>query len=1046
MASGEQQHPQGSGEATGGNAGRKPPSSRSPGFADQPTLAPGEFPAAAATGSQTPPPAARPDTPPPPAHDSGTGRPGSWAARSPQQRPVTDSWDRPPPGSSGALGSDPDRGEAATIAPWQSSFGGQRITAGKNIGPYPIERELGRGGMGVVYLAKDTRLNRRVAIKVLPDVFAQHPERAARFRREAQLLASLNHPNIAGIYGLEEHEGHHYIVMEFVPGDTLSERLANGPLSVDDAVHVCAQIAEGLEAAHERGVIHRDLKPGNVKITPDGLVKVLDFGLAKSSHDSGTVGGSEALQTGSLENTQEGVILGTAAYMSPEQARGRTLDKRTDVWSFGCVLYETLCGAPPFRADTISDTIALILRSEPDWSALPVDTPGRVREVLRKCLQKDPKRRLRDLGDARIELHDAYGALSGSHVDVPSEVRAIQVEEAQASPWLAQLPWIVAGVALALAATLLAVVLKGGPTGQATSAISAPLARFALAPPVQGKYDAPDGAGAVAISPDGSLLVFRARDAAGARLYLRRLDSVDAEPIADTDDGRMPFFAPDGSSVGFFTPGRLRRVGLTGAQRFVQDVASVSDDVAGAAWVSDNEIIFAAVGSSTPGLFRVPASGGSPSPLTVPDRARGEVAHVWPHVLPGGKSIVYAALTGEGQPGATIYALALNEGAQPVRVLEGYTAPRYTDGYLLCARGDSLYAVKFDADRLAVAGAPVFVNQRILSSSGRASGEFAVSRGGTLALIPGSLAQASNTLVRVPIDRAAGEAKDVLTSELVQASPRFDPRDPSRIVFASGQDGGVWAYSPAAPEPQPLVRNPLLGRPVALTFKPDGSAVTATLSVGNKWAFTTIPMDGAAQPREEYSTDRPIAASSWRPSQSSELVAVETQAATGRDIVRIASGQRTALLATPADEHSPVFSPDGRWLLYVSNESGTPRVYLRGYPDERTVVDVSQGYGEEPLWNGAAWSEASAEVLYRDRDTIKRVHVLFENGHPLVGVADTVYRGVHRAGADGVPAWDVAPDGRSIVAIRDGRADASADALHIVLGFHREIERLLAPN
>ena len=1025
---------------------RKPPSSRSPGFADQPTLAPGEFPAAA-TGSQTPPPATtKPPTTPSPAHESGAARRGSWAAPGSELRSVTDSWDRPPPGSSGALGSDPDKGEAATIAPWQSSFGGRRITPGKHVGSYPIERELGRGGMGVVYLAKDTRLNRRVAIKVLPDVFAQHPERAARFRREAQLLASLNHPNIAGIYGLEEHEGHHYIVMEFVPGDTLSERLANGPLGVDDAIHIGAQIAEGLEAAHERGVIHRDLKPGNVKITPEGLVKVLDFGLAKSSHEGSTAGDSEALQNGPLENTQEGVILGTAAYMSPEQARGRTLDKRTDVWSFGCVLYEMLVGSPPFRADTISDTIALILRSEPDWAALPGDTPAKVREVLRKCLQKDPKRRLRDLGDARIELQDVFGALSGSNVGVADEERAIPADNDGPYPWLTQLPWILAALALALAATLLAIVLKGGPSLSPDASANIPLARFSLAPPPNGTYDAPDGAGAIALSPDGSLFVYRARDDRGTRLYLRRLDSVDAEPIHDTDDARMPFFAPDGSSIGFFVPGRLRRVGLGGGQRFVQDVASVSQDVAGAAWVSDDEIVFAAVGTSTPGLFRVPASGGSPVPLTAPDRSRGEVAHVWPHVLPGGKAIVYAALTGEGQQGATVYALALNDGAEPVKLLEGYTAPRYTDGYLLCARGDSLYAVRFDADRLAVSGVPVFVNQRILSSAERASGEFAVSRGGTLALIPGSLAQAANTLVRAPIDRASGEPSDLLASELVQSSPRFDPRDPSRIVFASGRDGGVWMHSPGAAEPQPLVRNPLLGRSVALAFKPDGSGVTVTLSAGNKWAFTTIPVDGSAPPREEYSTDRPIVASSWRPSPTSELVAVESSADTGRDVVRIADGQRTPIVATPADEHSPVFSPDGRWLLYVSNQSGTPRVYLRGYPDERVEIDVSRGRGEEPLWNRAAWSETAAEILYRDRETIKRVHVLFENGRPLVGVADTVYRGVHRAGADGVPAWDLAPDGRSIVVIRDGHAEAASDALHVVLGFRREIERLLATN
>ncbi|HRQ72972.1 MAG TPA: hypothetical protein PLU35_08090 [Phycisphaerales bacterium] len=382
----------------------------------------------------------------------------------------------------------------------------------------------------------------------------------------------------------------------------------------------------------------------------------------------------------------------------------------------------------------------------------------------------------------------------------------------------------------------------------------------------------------------------------------------------------------------------------------------------------------------------------------------------------------------------------------PVRLLEGYTAPRYSDGYLMCVRGDSLYAVRFDPDRLAVSGTPVFVNQRMLSSASRASGEFAVSRDGTLALIPGSLAQSANTLLRVPIDRSGADPVELLTSDRVQSSPRFDPGNPSRIVFASGREGGVWAFTPGDAEPRQLIRNPLLGRPIALAVKPDGSGITATLSAGSKWGISTIPMDGSLSPREEYSTDRPIVASSWRPGPTSEMVAVETSADTGRDVVRIAAGQRSPIVATAADEHSPVFSPDGRWLLYVSNQSGTPRVYLRGYPDERTVVDLSQGHGEEPLWNTAAWSETSAEVFFRDRETIKRVHILFENARPLAGAPDTVYRGTFRAGTDGVPAWDLAPDGRSIVVIREGHANAVSDSLHVVLGFRREIERLLAPN
>ncbi|MCW5777702.1 MAG: PD40 domain-containing protein, partial [Phycisphaeraceae bacterium] len=730
----------------------------------------------------------------------------------------------------------------------------------------------------------------------------------------------------------------------------------------------------------------------------------------------------------------------------PEQARGRPLDKRTDVWSFGCVLFESLVGTPPFRADTISDTIALILRSEPEWNELPLEVPVRVREVLRKCLQKDPKRRLRDLGDARIELHDAYGAMSGAMPDAAEEFHTRVSAAAPAPTWLSQSPWIVAAFAVALAATLLAIVIKGrGSDGSVVPAATAP-ARFVLAPPPGASFDAADGAGAAAISPDGSQLVYRARDESGARLYLRRLDTLEAEPIPGTDDGRMPFFAPDGSSLGFFTPGRLRRVGLTGGQRFVQDVAAVPDEAAGGAWTADDTIVFASVGSSASGLFRVGSEGGTPTRLTTADRSQSESAHVWPHVLPDGRTIVFTAASMDGPESAAIMALRLDGKHEPAVVVKGYSAARYGGGYLVCVRGSSLYAVRFDADRLVTTGSPVRVVERILASPDRHSGEFVLSSVGTLAYIPGTIAQSANTLVLLSRDRSVPPV-DLLTSASVQASPRFDPRDSKRVFYVSGDDGGIWRHTRGESDATAVFAGAgLVGRPTSLVFRPDGSSLAVSLNRANNWSVSVVSPDGAAAPRDEYSSDRPLIVSSWRPELGAELAAVDVSPATGRDAVRIASGAKSSIVSTSADEHSPAFSPDGRWIAYVSNRDGGNRVYLGAYPDTGMALDVSQGHGEEPIWDRSTWTESGGEILFRDRDTIKRVHVLIDGGRPRVSSPDVVVRGRFRMGNDGVPAWDLSADGSSIVVISEGRIEARAETMHIVLGFTREIERLFPPN
>ena len=499
------------------------------------------------------------------------------------------------------------------------------LTAGTRLGHYDVTSLIGEGGMGQVWQATDTQLNRQVALKILPDAFSADPDRLARFTREAQILASLNHPNIAAIHGIEEAERTRALVLELVEGPTLADRIAKGPIPVDEALPIAKQIAEALEAAHEAGVIHRDLKPANIKVREDGTVKVLDFGLAKALAGDAQAADLSQSPTVTAAGTREGVILGTAAYMSPEQARGKPLDKRTDIWSFGCVLFEMLTGQAAFGALTVSDTIANVLGREPTWGVLPAGTPAAVGTLMRRCLHRSAGERLRDIGDARVELNEASGLRPKEQAGKSSALGAPAV-------WQQALPWV-AGVVLAVV-TGFAVSILGRPAPQ--------LARYLITPPRSSALSVSFSRASIALTPDGSRMVYRG-SVRGATLFVRPVADIAVTPLVSNipDPPDTPFISPDSAWVGFIggTTGTLKKVSILGGPE-----ETICDcDAFGASWGADGRIIFSkrALGG---GLWRVLAAGGEPERLTTPDAAAGERNHRWPDILPGGEAALYTVV------------------------------------------------------------------------------------------------------------------------------------------------------------------------------------------------------------------------------------------------------------------------------------------------------------------------------------------------------------------------------------------------------------------
>ncbi len=592
------------------------------------------------------------------------------------------------------------------------------LATGTRLGAYEILSALGAGGMGEVYRARDTKLGRDVAIKILPDVFVADPERVARFEREAQLLAALNHPNIAAIYGLEDSGPTKFLVLELVDGESLAQK---SRMDVDDAIAVARQIVDALEAAHEKGIIHRDLKPANIMLTADGRAKVLDFGLAKL--EAGRTGGAgDFTQSPTLTHmaTQAGMILGTAAYMSPEQAKGRTADKRADVWAFGAVLYEMLTGRRAFDGEDATEVIAAVVRAEPDWSAFPTDLPPNIRTLVMRCLKKDVKARIGDMAVARFLLESPTEREA-------SDERSVVATFDTAPRWRRTLPWAVAGVSLAVAAAVLS---SGG-----LRRVDRPATPVRLSADIGGDLSLDMGQGpAVNISPDGSLLVFVAKHAdEPARLHVRPLNQLQAMAIPGTEDARGPFFSPDGKWIGFFAGGQLRKVSVTGGAPITLCDAPVGR---GGAWGPDDTIVFLPAPGASISLQRVSASGGTPEPL-IPVR-EGEVSQRWPEILPNGKALVYTTTRSAGSyDDGMIVAQPLPKGERKTLVRGGYFGRYLSTGHLVYMHQGTLFAVPMDEDRLETRGQPVPVLAHVSGNAGLGFGQFAAASNGTVAYVSG---------------------------------------------------------------------------------------------------------------------------------------------------------------------------------------------------------------------------------------------------------------------------------------------------------------------
>ena len=830
------------------------------------------------------------------------------------------------------------------------------LTTGTRLGVYEVVAPIGAGGMGEVYRARDTRLGRDVAVKILPEAFAMDPERLARFEREARTLAALNHPNIATIHGLEESAGVHALVMELVEGDDLSTRLARGRLPVAEATPVARQIADALEAAHEAGITHRDLKPANVKVRADGTVKVLDFGLAKVLGPGGGVTASGG-RTGSGHEgdgsrlreqdpspstmtspamTAMGMILGTAAYMSPEQARGRPVDRRADIWAFGCVLFEMLAGQRPFGGDDVSETLASVIKDEPAWNALPGDLPPSLRRLLRRCLTKDPKRRLSAMGDARLDLDDA------SAPDAAASAGA-----AAPGPWSARA--VIAGV-LALVGVAAAAFWLGG-FGRTAPASLRRLT--VLAPPGHTLFR--DSAN-LALSPDGTQLAFlTGLTRADTRLWIRSVDSLDAREVDDSVGAQLPFWSPDSRSLAFFAGGKLKAVGLDGSRpRVIAD----APDGRGGAWSSRGVIVFAA--SNAGPLSRVSENGGEVTAATTLLTDAGETGHRFPSFLPDGEHFVFAAVPAR-QTLFDIHVGSLGS-TDRVKLLAAESAPVYADpGFLVYSRKGVLVAHPFDAGSRELGGEAIPLPDRpgemnLEYSAGQAA---SAAHDGSVAYL--SAAQARSRVVW--LDQTGRETSEVDVPPGPYANVAIAPDGRRAVVVqVASPHASLWWMDVLRGGLTPLSQvQGWNSRPV---FSPDSRRVAYT---SDRRGPMDLYLRGAGSADDEPLYQSPTLfkyVASW--SATGVVVFTDLDPATDNDLWAIRpDGDRKPELSvrSPGNDSFGAVSPDGRWMAYISNQAGAPDAYVQTFPASGQAHRLTTtGILEWALW----WREDGRQLMMLD--------------------------------------------------------------------------------
>ncbi len=807
---------------------------------------------------------------------------------------------------------------------------------GERIGEYNILSMLGAGGMGEVWCAEDSKLGRQVALKVLPDDFADDPERHARFEREAKVLASLNHPNIATLHALEHLDGTHVLVMELVDGEGLDDVIARGPIPLAEVVKIALQIAKAVETAHEAGIVHRDLKPANVLIRPDGTVKVLDFGLAKTWNNDDADSSISLSPTLTRHATAAGVILGTAAYMAPEQARGKTVDRRADIWAFGVVVWEMLTGRKIFDGHTVTDIIAAVVTKEPDWESLPPELSPTVTRVLRRCLEKDQNRRFRDIGDVRIEIESADAWAD----DSSSQTSALRTRKT--TTLAAALPWTAAAILIAIAIPLVLHWLQASPPGT--------IVQTAVLSPLEADFSA---GGGLALSPNGEMLAFIARDSSGDKLWVRRLDSLAPQPLTGTEGASFPFWSPDNHHIAFFAGGMLKRISAVGGA--VRVIAEARDP-RGGCWVRDDEIVFAP--DYREGLSLVPAGGGAVASISELDEQRIEKSHRWPIALPGGEHIVFLSQTSEGgtaDDSSRLEVLSLVDRSRQQIINVNSSAAYAPPGFLLFWHDGSLVAAPFDAEQHVLTGEQKVVAPGVGYTINE-MGVFSVSQTGLLAYHQGSGVDLPSRLEWY--DRAGKRLHEAAPVGLYQRM-RLSP-DGRRVSYTEGLT--VW------------VRDLVRGTSTRVTFddedhiapvwSPDGAWLIFQTTRTSGSEIRRKPSSGLGNEELVFEFDKRFDPRDWS-SDGNTLVFQVLQTGTEWDtwLFSFGDGESRPLVSTPFSDVDARFSPDGRFVVYASNESGQPEIYVVPASGASHKWQVSIKGGNAPVW-----SPAGGEIFFVDSD------------------------------------------------------------------------------
>lgn len=910
------------------------------------------------------------------------------------------------------------------------------LAPGSRLGVYEVTAQIGEGGMGQVYRATDTSLKRQVAIKVLPETLAADPDRLARFQREAEVLASLNHPNIAAIHGLERSGGVNALVMELVEGEDLSQRIVRGAIPLDEALPIAKQIAEALEAAHEQGIVHRDLKPANVKVRADGAVKVLDFGLAKAMETAEPKGSApQAATITSPAMTQMGMILGTAAYMAPEQARGKIVDRRADIWAFGALLFEMLTGRRAFEGDDLSITLATVMMKEPEWSALPVATPSGIQRLMRRCLVKDPRQRIRDMGDVRLALDGAFeeeAAVGGSAQHLPPPVGATRA---------ATLRRVAALVGVAIGAGALAAAGVWYSTRPPAPRVSRTTITGSGAAALMPRFG-----GEIAIAPDGSHVVYVGDQ--GRQIFARALDALEPRAIASGANLASPFVSPDGQWVGFVDGNTLlKKVAISGGP--VVTVSTLDGGLSrGAAWLADDTIIVA-TGTIPLGLQRVPASGGVPTEVTRPDSARGEFDHLFPAALPGGRSVLFTITSKGGADASSIAVYDLDTNTQTT-VMSGGSAAQFVpgqtgsragvgNGHLAFVVAGTLRAVPFDPIRRLVLGPAVPVVSRLISNPVVGAGVFAVAADGTLVYAdePGGASSFSDRVLTW-VDRAGKE-------ELIGVPPRMYTHvraspDGTRLALTAGdEESDIWVWDLRR---QALTR--MTFDPATDTYPlwtPDSRRLIFTSQRAGAFNMWWQAADGSGTPERLTTHDRTQAPTALAPDGT--LVFHQVTESMGRDLMAMAmDGSRkiTGLLQTPAEERDAVLSPDGRWLAFGTDSSGRSEVYARPFPNTSAGQwQISTAGGKMPVWS----RDGKELYFFADNGALMAVTVEagatgWKAGQPFQLLGPGYDLGNGTAGRS----YDVSADGKRFLMLRFPASGGVPPSIIVVQHFNEELKRV----